>query len=76
VIGVPDEILGQAIKAFVAFKDGQILNERDIIRHCKRNLEDFMVPKEILFMRNLPKSPNGKIDKISLKRVSEQEIAE
>jgi len=76
VIGVPDEILGQAIKAFVAFKDGQILNERDIIRHCKRNLEDFMVPKEILFMQNLPKSPNGKIDKIALKRASEQEIAE
>ena len=74
VIGVPDEILGQAIRAYVAFKDGHILSDRDIVRHCKRNLEDFMIPKEILVMENLPKTPNGKIDKTAL-RASNREIA-
>lgn len=67
VIGISDEILGQAIKAFIAFKDGYVLNEREVILHCKKNLEDFMVPKAVEFMKTLPKTPNGKIDKLALK---------
>ncbi len=67
VLGVPNDILGQAIKAFISFKDGHLLNERDILQYCKENLEDFMVPKYIQFMKSLPKTPNGKIDKLALK---------
>jgi len=69
VIGVPDEILGQAIKAFISSKDGHFLDERDIFQYCRENLEDFMVPKYIQFMKSLPKTPNGKIDKLALKRL-------
>ncbi|MFX0195926.1 MAG: class I adenylate-forming enzyme family protein [Candidatus Hodarchaeota archaeon] len=67
VIGVPDEILGQAIEAYISSKDGHLLNEREILQYCKENLEDFMVPKYIQFMKSLPKTPNGKIDKLALK---------
>ena len=67
VIGIPDEILGQSIKAFVVKKMDSGLSQKDILLYCSKNMETFMVPKEIEFLDALPKSPNGKIDKKSLK---------
>jgi amino acid adenylation domain-containing protein len=67
VVGVPDEILGQAIKAFVVLKEGIILSENDILRYCQKNLEDFMVPKDLELVETLPKTESGKIRKVGLK---------
>ena len=61
VVGVPDPVLGFAIKAVVALDSGTALTAADVIRHCARNLEDFMVPKIVEFRDRLPKSENGKI---------------
>lgn len=66
VIGVPDEILGQAIKAFVSLEKGSKLTEKDILKHCSRHLENFLVPKYIEIMDSLPKTETGKIRKRSL----------
>jgi acyl-CoA synthetase (AMP-forming)/AMP-acid ligase II len=65
VIGVPDALLGQAIRAFVVAENG--LTEKEIKRVCSKHLENFMVPHQIVFLDALPKSPNGKIDKKALK---------
>jgi amino acid adenylation domain-containing protein len=67
VVGVPDDLLGQAIKAFVVCGDGHELTERDVLRHCARHLEDFMVPKYVEFRDALPKTSSGKIRASSLK---------
>jgi len=67
VIGVPEEILGQAIKAWIVPKAGNKLTEDQVIKYCMKNLEPFMVPKYVEFRDSLPKSPTGKIDKKELK---------
>lgn len=70
VIGVEDEVLGEAIKAIIVPKDGVALSEREVLRHCQQNLEGFMIPKIIEFAESLPKTLTGKIRKASLKEVS------
>jgi len=67
VLGLPDEIFGQAIKAFVVPAPDVELTEKQVLKYCAANMETFMVPKCIEFMDSLPKTPNGKIDKKQLK---------
>jgi long-chain acyl-CoA synthetase len=66
VTGVPDPILGQAIKAFIV-KDQTSMTEADVLAYCRANLEDFMIPKYIEFCSELPKTPTGKIKKAGLR---------
>jgi acyl-CoA synthetase (AMP-forming)/AMP-acid ligase II len=61
VVGVPDAVLGQAIKAVVVPAEGHSLEARDVIAHCARRLENFMVPKHVEFRSELPKTATGKI---------------
>ena len=67
VLGLPDEIFGQAIKAYIVPAPDVELAEKQVLRYCAANMETFMVPKYIEFMDSLPKTPNGKIDKKQLK---------
>jgi len=67
VIGVPDEILGQAIKAFVRCHNGKKITERDVLKHCRGHLEDFMIPESVIFLDSFPKTSSNKIDKLALK---------
>ena len=66
VIGVPDEILGQAIKAFVVLEQGATLTDRALLRESQGRLENFMVPKYVEFVAELPKTMTGKIKKTGL----------
>jgi long-chain acyl-CoA synthetase len=73
VIGVPDLILGESIIAFVTIYDLVTINEQEIKKECMSQLEPFMVPKKIVFLSEMPKSSNGKIDKIELKKILSSE---
>ena len=66
VIGVPDDVLGQAVKAFVVLEQGSALSEKQLRKECQRRLENFMVPKFIELMTTLPKTDTGKIKKTGL----------
>lgn len=66
VIGVPDTLVGCAIKAFIV-APGAVLTEADVISHCKARLEDFMVPRQVEFRDKLPKTGSGKIRRIDLR---------
>jgi acyl-coenzyme A synthetase/AMP-(fatty) acid ligase len=69
VVGVPDELLGQAVRAFVVVQEGATLTEKDLIRACRARLENFMVPRDVVFLDELPHTESGKIRKKSLLEV-------
>ena len=62
VAGVPDVMLGQAITALVTTND-TALNDKDIIRFCRQNLEDYMVPVFVLIADELPRTDTGKVSR-------------
>jgi long-chain acyl-CoA synthetase len=66
VVGVPDDVLGEAIRAFVVLDDGAALTEQDVIAACRTRLENFMVPREVVFLDALPTTATGKVRRKSL----------
>jgi acyl-CoA synthetase (AMP-forming)/AMP-acid ligase II len=63
VVGIPDKILGQAIKAVIRAKTGMQLTQRQVIRHCAEYLDDFMVPTLVEFRSTLPRTASGKVER-------------
>jgi acyl-CoA synthetase (AMP-forming)/AMP-acid ligase II len=61
VIGVPDNVLGQAVRAEIVLKDGKPLTAQEVKAHCRQYLEDFKVPSVVEFVASLPKTQGGKI---------------
>ncbi|MEJ7654240.1 MAG: hypothetical protein WKH64_13420 [Chloroflexia bacterium] len=68
VIGVPDPMRDEAIKAFVILNEGATATEQDIIEHCTTRLSKFRVPEYVEFRDSFPRTSVGKIQKHILDR--------
>jgi len=66
IIGINDAIMGQSIAAYITCHADVVLTEKEIQKECVAHLESFMIPQKIIFLKEMPKSPNGKIDKKEL----------
>jgi 2-aminobenzoate-CoA ligase len=71
VIGVPDPLLGQDIKAYVILKDAAVLRpelEQEMKDYCRKNIAVYKIPRRFEFVSHLPKTLSGKIQR---KRLAE-----
>ncbi len=65
-IGVPDELYGEEVAAFIVLKEGKQATEEELIAHCQSELADYKCPKTIRIVEDIPKGPTGKLLKREL----------
>ena len=71
-IGVEDEKFGQRLRAFVVVRDGQDVTEQELKDHVRNSLARYKVPREIVFLDELPRNSTGKILRRELAESSER----
>jgi long-chain acyl-CoA synthetase len=67
-IGVPDQLYGEEVAAFVVLKDGVELEGDEVIEYCRQHLADYKCPKSVRIVKDIPKGPTGKLLKRELAR--------
>jgi len=72
-LGVPDDEFGQRLRAFVVLNDGAEASEDELKAHVKAHLARYKVPREIVFLDELPRNATGKVLK---RELAEREVAE
>lgn len=72
VTGVADPVWGEVPAAFVVKKPSSELTDKDIIEYCRDKLAKYKLPKEIIFMDELPKNATGKIQKNQLGKLIQE----
>jgi len=68
VIPLPDDEIGNQIKAFVVWREGQALNCHTLEAYCATRLPKYMIPHQVEVRTALPKTSTGKVDKTQLRQ--------
>lgn len=61
VIGIPDDVTGEAVMAFIAAKPGEQVTTRDLMIHLRGHIANFKLPTKWEFVADIPRNPSGKI---------------
>ena len=72
VVGISDELTGQAVNAFVALKDGHEANDqlrKELIQQVRKSIGPFAAPKAVFIVVDLPKTRSGKIMRRILRKI-------
>ena len=69
VIGVPDKTFGEALFAVIVTSPGSTLTQTEAINHCRDRIGGFKIPRQMDFVKEMPKSAMGKILKNELRRI-------
>jgi len=70
VAGLPHAEYGEAVTAFVRLKPGCEITESDLIKFCKEQIARYKAPKKIVFVKDFPRTPQGKLLKRELRKFS------
>jgi long-chain acyl-CoA synthetase len=68
VVGVPDELYGEALAAFVQLRPGARLEKRAVVDHCRAHLAGYKKPRHVVFVESLPRNSLGKVLKGELRK--------
>ena len=67
VLGKPDKTLGEVVEAAIILQEGHSTSEQEIVEFCKEKLADFKVPRKVHFVKEMPMTASGKVQKSELK---------
>ncbi|MFZ5584472.1 MAG: class I adenylate-forming enzyme family protein [Thermodesulfobacteriota bacterium] len=67
VVGAPDPLWGESVKAVVALKPGATLDEQAVVEFCKQRLASYKKPRQVVFVEALPRNASGKVLKRQLR---------
>ncbi len=73
IIGVPHKLHGEIPRAYIVLNEGHNLKRRDVIEYLRPHIAHFKLPKEVVFVKELPKTATGKIAKHVLKKMARGE---
>jgi long-chain acyl-CoA synthetase len=68
VIGIPDKMRGEVIGAIISLKEGAVATEQEIRQFCLDRIASYKAPKQVVFLKSLPRTSNGEIDKETIRQ--------
>jgi acyl-CoA synthetase (AMP-forming)/AMP-acid ligase II len=73
VIGVPGEVTGERVRAYVLLAEGAELTETDVVNYCRGQIANYKLPEEVRFVKSFPLSALWKVQKYKLREEALQE---
>lgn len=75
VVGVPHPLYGEMVWAFIVRQTEDAVQLKDVMKHCRVELANYMVPDQVTFLPEIPKKPGvGKLDLDAVKAMAQKEL--